>query len=81
MYALHMMNVVSWYIDVKVDGNWSTDTMRNATEAEAVAAAHELLTRWFLPTDSRANTSTLPVNVVFNFKKNRDSLLVVATTV
>lgn len=56
----------SWKMEVKT-GNWASNSCRFATKEEAEAAGHELLSRWFGPTDSRAVESTDEVNYVFDF--------------
>ena len=42
---------------------------KTETKEEAEAAGKELLSRWFVPTDSRAVESDEPVNYRFNFEK------------
>jgi len=56
---------MSYKTEVKVDGSWSTNSCRFATEDEATRAGHELLSRWWVPTDSRAAESSDPVNYEF----------------
>ena len=59
---------MSYKVEVLVDGSWSTNGVRFATEAEAVEAGQELLSRWFVPIDSRAAVSEDPVNYKFDFE-------------
>lgn len=61
----------SWKTEVCVDGKWASNAVRFSSKAEAEAAGVELLSRWFVPTDSRAAESDDPVNYVFDFKINR----------
>jgi hypothetical protein len=58
---------MSWKTEVLVDGKWSTNAVVLATKEEAEEAGKELLSRWFLPVDSRAVESTDQVNYKFNF--------------
>lgn len=53
---------MSWKAEVCVDGKWATNACRFATQKEAEDAGVELLSRWFVPTDSRAAESDDPVN-------------------
>jgi hypothetical protein len=62
---------MSWKTEVCVNGDWSTNSCRYETKEEAEAAGRELLSRWFLPTDSRAATSDDPVNYQFDFEANK----------
>jgi len=57
--------------EVLVDGSWSTNAVVFATKEEAEAAGRELLSRWWVPVDSRAAESTEPVNYRFNFETGR----------
>ena len=59
---------MSYKTEVKVGGSWSSNLVRFATEAEAVEAGKELLSRWFAPSDSRAAVSEDPVNYKFDFQ-------------
>jgi hypothetical protein len=52
----------SWKPEVFVEGKWSANSLRFATEKEAADNARDLLMRWFVPTDSRAAPSDDPVN-------------------
>ena len=45
--------------------SWNSNSCAFATKAEAESAGRELLSRWFLPTDSRAVESDEPVNYQF----------------
>ena len=65
----------SYKTEVCCQGSWSSNGLRFATEAEAAAAGVELLSRWYVPTDSRPAPSTDPVNRVFNFATNRSEAL------
>lgn len=53
---------LSYRPEVYVSGEWCPNGLRFATREEAEASARELLSRWFVPTDSRAAESTDPVN-------------------
>ena len=57
--------IMSYKMEVEVDGNWSSNACVYATREEAEAAGRELLSRWFVPTDSRAVESTETVNYKF----------------
>jgi hypothetical protein len=46
--------------------SWATNSLRFATKVEAEKAGRELLSRWYLPIDSRAAESEDPVNYVFD---------------
>ncbi len=61
----------SWKTEVCVDGQWATNALRFATKNEAEAAGQELLSRWWVPTDSRAAESDDPVNYKFDFNAGR----------
>jgi len=52
----------SYQPEVLVEGKWSTNALRFATETEAAEWAKALLYRWFVPTDSRAALSADEVN-------------------
>ena len=56
----------SYKMEVLVDGKWSSNACVYATQAEATDAGHELLSRWFVPVDSRAVESNDPVNYRFD---------------
>jgi len=60
---------MSWKAEVLVNGKWSTNSVRFETKAEAEESGKELLSRWFVPIDSRATESEEPVNYVFDFDK------------
>lgn len=62
---------MNWKMEVFVDGSWSSNSCVYATKAEAVAAGVELLSRWFVPSNSRAVESSDPVNYRFNFETYR----------
>jgi murein tripeptide amidase MpaA len=53
---------MSWAPEVKVDGKWAGNAVRFATKEEAEESGRELLSRWWVPTDSRAVPSDDPVN-------------------
>jgi len=65
----------SYKTEVCVQGEWSTNGCRYATEAEAEAAGKELLSRWYVPTASRPAPSDDPVNYRFNFAAGRSEML------
>jgi len=44
----------SWKPVVLVDGKWGQNALAFRTEQEAKTWAHDLLMRWFVPTDSGA---------------------------
>jgi hypothetical protein len=56
----------TYKMEVLVDGKWASNACVYATEEEAKSAGHELLGRWFVPTDSRAIESNDPVNYIFD---------------
>jgi hypothetical protein len=58
--------MASWAPQVHVDGEWSGNSLRFETKMEAEAWASALLTRWFVPSDSRAIESDDPVNYRLN---------------
>lgn len=53
-------------------GSWSSNSLRFATEKEAEASGKELLSRWFVPTDSRAAWCDEEANYRFNFETNQN---------
>jgi len=65
----------SFKTEVCCSGSWSANALRYATAAEAEAAGRELLSRWYVPTDSRAVPSADPVNRVLNLVTNRNEPL------
>ena len=65
----------SFKVEVEVGREWSTNGCRYATREEAEAAGNELLSRWFVPTDSRAVESPDPVNWRFDFETYRGEML------
>lgn len=71
------MNESSWKMEVEVSGKWASNACVYATKEEAEAAGVELLSRWFVPTNSRAvpNTTGKPVNYRFDFEANRPVML------
>jgi hypothetical protein len=65
----------SFKTEVLTEGSWSTNACRYATQAEAEAAGRELLSRWFVPIDSRAVPSEDPVNYRFNFNSRKPEMI------
>lgn len=61
----------SYKVEVFVDNEWCSNSCRFATEKEAETAGRELLSRWFVPSDSQATETTDPVNYRFNFEAYR----------
>ena len=57
----------SFKVEVLVDGKWASNALRFATKEEAESSGYELLSRWFVPSDSRAAESEDPVNYRFDF--------------
>jgi hypothetical protein len=53
---------MSWKPEVLVEGKWSPNGLAFDTEEECDRYGRELLSRWFVPTDSRSVESTEPVN-------------------
>jgi hypothetical protein len=47
---------------VFVQGAWAGNALRFETEAEALAAANDVFSRWLLCEDRRVDSSTDPVN-------------------
>lgn len=45
---------MGWKQEVLVSGTWSRDGVVWPDEASAMSAGHDLLMRWFVPTDHRA---------------------------
>ena len=62
----------SFKTEVYAQGSWSSNSLRFSTKEEAEASGKELLSRWFVPTDSRALESEDPVNYRFNFETNKN---------
>jgi hypothetical protein len=56
------MMTISWRPEVFVEGRWSHNGLRFATEAEATANAYNLMMRWTPVEDYRAAESSDPVN-------------------
>lgn len=52
---------MSWKPEVKVDGQWSRNSLVFATESEAAQSAAELFGRWMMTTDHRAVEVDEPV--------------------
>jgi hypothetical protein len=52
----------SWAPEVFVDGKWSRNGVRFATEKEALSNASDLMSRWFLVEKYRATEADDPVN-------------------
>jgi len=65
------MKIKSYKMEVFTDNSWSTNSCRYATEQEAVNAGKELLSRWFVPSASRAMPSEDEVNYRFDTEKWR----------
>jgi hypothetical protein len=61
---------MSWKAEVFADSCWSSNALRFATEEEAENSGRELLSRWFVPTDSRAAKSDDAVNYKFENGRN-----------
>jgi hypothetical protein len=57
---------VSWAPEVHVEGKWSRNGLRFATEEEARRSAVGLMWRWTLVTDARATPADEPVNYRLN---------------
>ena len=64
---------MSFKSEVLVSGKWENNACRYATEDEAIDAGRELLSRWYVPTDSRAVPSEDEVN--YEFKDHRPQRL------
>jgi len=56
----------SFKTEVCVENKWASNALRFATRREAELYGTELLSRWFVPTDSRPAESSDPVNYRFN---------------
>jgi len=54
--------MTSWKPEMMVDGGWSGNGLRFATEQEADLWGADLMNRWFVPSDHRAVESDDPVN-------------------
>ena len=67
---LSTMKNKSWKPEVLVDGQWSTNGLRFATEQEACGSVMLLRMRWWVPTDGRATESEDPVNYRFENNQN-----------
>lgn len=59
----------SFKAEFLVDGRWSTNAVRFATEAEAKAYASDLFMRWTQPTDRRVEPSDDPPNYCYEQNK------------
>lgn len=57
--------VLSYKAEVKVDTSWSSNAFRFATEAEALAYAQNLRSRWTAVKEIRVSPSVDPVNEKF----------------
>lgn len=53
---------MNWRPMVKVDGQWTGNGLVFATREEAEDNARELMARWFVVVDTRADETTDPVN-------------------
>lgn len=62
---------MSYKTEVFTENQWYSNSLRFATKEEAEAAGKELLSRWLVPTDSRATECEDLVNYRFNFDKYR----------
>lgn len=62
---------MSYKTEVLAENQWCSNSLRFATQKEAEAAGNELLSRWFVPTASRATETADPVNYRFNFDTYR----------
>lgn len=60
----------SYKPEVLVGGQWSSNSLRFATDKEALASARELMSRWYVPVDGRAGVSDDAVNFRFDFTSN-----------
>ena len=60
----------SYKPEVLINGQWSSNSLRFATDKEALASARELMSRWFKPVDGRAGVSDDAVNYRFDFENN-----------
>jgi len=57
---------MSWMAEVFVEGEWNTNSLRFATEREALNSGCELASRWWVVKDYRAVPSIDPVNYRFD---------------
>ena len=57
---------MSYQMEAKTNGEFGTNACRYATREEAENAGHELMSRWFACTETRAAESTDAVNYRFN---------------
>ncbi len=58
--------MMSYQMEAKTSGEFATNACRYATREEAENAGHELMSRWFACTETRAAESTDAVNYRFN---------------
>ena len=63
---------MSWKTELKCGSEWSSNSLRFSTEAEAIASGKELMSRWFVPTAARAVISTDSVNYLFDFAAGKN---------
>jgi len=65
-----ILNMKSWKTEVctmyQGEKSWASNALRFATKIEAEKAGHELLSRWYVPIDSRAAQSEDAVNYIFD---------------
>lgn len=54
--------MISYKPEMLVEGEWSSNSLRFATEGEADRWGADLMMRWFVPTDHRVIVSADPVN-------------------
>ena len=71
-----IVSMKSFKAEVLVDSKWSTNSCRFATQLEAEKAGRELLSRWYVPTDSRASESDDEINYRFNDEIGRGERIV-----
>lgn len=53
---------MAWKPEMQVEGKWCRNGLVFATKEEADAQGHDLLMRWFVPTDHRSVEVDEPVN-------------------
>ena len=68
---------MSFKTEVLVDDKWCSNALRFDTKEEAEASGKELLSRWFVPVDSRGVESNDPVTYLFNFQTGKNVRIVV----
>lgn len=60
----------SWKPEVLVEGQWSTNGLRFATQEEAFGSAMLTRMRWWMVDDVRASESVDPINYRFENNNN-----------